>query len=183
MTDKCANKVRSAFESRIEDIRLMLDPKESDVTLLDDGSLDTVLAIGDEEFRFETFPEYRNDETGELNLEQFIEDHFDDMAEAMRERFYEYGLSFDYVAPNTFNDQPEGYIRYQLSWGGPSEEFRFYVSPSCNEYDNPYYRAEFWYLDWFGGACVDVTSDKTVSMLYEWFDSCGSVSHAINGAA
>ena len=33
--------------------------------------------------------------------------------------FHEYGLAFDYVAPGTFNDQREGYWRYQISWGGP----------------------------------------------------------------
>ena len=30
--------------------------------------------------------------------------------------FPEYGLCFDYVAPNTFKDQKRGYFRYQLSW-------------------------------------------------------------------
>ena len=41
------------------------------------------------------------------------EDYVEDLGS-----FHEYGLSFDYVHPNTFNDQPEGYFRYQLSWGG-----------------------------------------------------------------
>src|SRR3990167_5011806 len=66
----------------------------------------------------------------------------------------EYGLSMDYVAAGTFLDivgvfqgtQRAGYKRYQLSWGGPSEEFRIY--------DND--EVEFWYLDWFDGACVSV---------------------------
>lgn len=30
----------------------------------------------------------------------------------------EYGLSFDYVTAGTFDDQKEGYWRYQISWGG-----------------------------------------------------------------
>jgi len=46
---------------------------------------------------------------------------------------YEYGLSFDYVGPGTFNGQRRGYWRYQLSWGGPSDEFRFY----CDERRQP----------------------------------------------
>ena len=37
----------------------------------------------------------------------------------------DYGLCFDYVAPETFGDQSQAYFRYQLSWGGPSDEFRF----------------------------------------------------------
>ena len=58
----------------------------------------------------------------------------------------EYGLSMDYVVAGTFKGQRAGYKRYQLSWGGPSEEFRIY--------DND--EVEFWYLDWFDGACVSV---------------------------
>ena len=60
---------------------------------------------------------------------------------------YEYGLSFDYVAPNTFKGQRKGYFRYQLSWGGPSDEFRIYVDLGYNPY-----RIEYWFLDWFDGA-------------------------------
>ena len=82
-------------------------------------------------------------------------------------RFDEYGLCFDYVAPNTFNDQTEAYYRYQLSYGGSSEEIRFYVSqpPESTEC----YRIEFWYLDWFDGASVDITKDDTAKMIWEYF--------------
>ena len=59
---------------------------------------------------------------------------------------WEYGLSIDKVEAGTFSDQRASYIRYQLSWGGPSEEFRIYDNGDV----------EFWYLDWFDGACVDV---------------------------
>lgn len=67
----------------------------------------------------------------------------------------EYGLCFDYVAPNTFNDQPEGYFRYQLSWGGPSDEFRYFVNP-----DYSIHRIEYWFLDWFDGACQTLTGSE-----------------------
>jgi hypothetical protein len=60
----------------------------------------------------------------------------------------EYGLAFDYVAPGTFNEQPEGYWRYQISWGGPSDEFRFYAG-GCGE-QQPY-RISYAFLDWFDG--------------------------------
>ena len=43
---------------------------------------------------------------------------------------FEYGLSFDYVTPGTFKSQVGGYFRYQLSWGGPSDEIRFYATPN-----------------------------------------------------
>jgi len=62
--------------------------------------------------------------------------------------FPEYGLCFDYVAPETFTDQPEGYWRYQLSWGGPSDEFRFYAG-GCGE-QRPY-RITYVFMDWFDG--------------------------------
>ena len=64
------------------------------------------------------------------------------------------GLSFDYVPPHTFEKQPEGYWRWQFSWGGPSDELRAYV----NEH-REIHRLEYWYMDWFDGAHVLVQPD------------------------
>lgn len=64
---------------------------------------------------------------------------------------YEYGLAFDYVAPETFNDQPEGWFRYQLSTGGPGDEFRIFAQ-KVDDYRFSVYRIEYWFLDWFDGA-------------------------------
>lgn len=61
----------------------------------------------------------------------------------------EYGLSIDYVEAGTFEGQRTPYYRYQLSWGGPSEEFRVYLNGEV----------EFWFLDWGDSASVDVTGD------------------------
>ena len=61
--------------------------------------------------------------------------------------FIEYGLSVDYVPKGTFSDQRRGYLRYQLSWGGPSDEFRYFLDETL-EID----RVEYWFLDWFDGA-------------------------------
>ena len=179
----CSELVHSACESRLEEIRLMLNPQESDVVLVDDGTLDTVLAIDDEEFRF-TPPEIEA-ESRELEIESLIADNFDSMRETMYDRFHEYGLSFDYVEPGTFTDQDEGYLRFQISWGGPSEEIRFYVSPTQNagyygvRPDWHLYRIEFWYLDWFDGACVDITKNDTARAVFDLFNECGSVHAAI----
>jgi hypothetical protein len=88
---------------------------------------------------------------------------------------FEYGLSFDYVAPNTFKGQRKGYFRYQLSWGGPSDEFRIFAHPEYKEnlYDNGLHLAnwdiekiEYWYLDWFDGACKKLTG-KALEFLTE----------------
>jgi hypothetical protein len=75
----------------------------------------------------------------------------------------EYGLSFDYVAPGTFEGQRRGYFRYQLSWGGPSDEFRIFTGPGF-EID----RIEYWFLDWFDGAKVTL-SGKRLDLLSEIF--------------
>lgn len=85
---------------------------------------------------------------------------------------FEYGLAFDYVAPGTFKDQDEGYWRYQLSWGGPSDEFRFYSSSPS---DKPY-RIEYWFLDWFDGASITLSGKERELLLdlWDWFEQAGS---------
>ena len=87
--------------------------------------------------------------------------------EELGTNFSEYGLCFDYIEPYTFDGQPESYYRYQLSWGGPSEEIRFYVSspPESTEC----YRIEFWYLDWSDGASTDITYDNTAQEVWRYF--------------
>ena len=86
--------------------------------------------------------------------------------------FNEYGLCFDYVAAGTFRDQEQGYFRYQLSTGGPGDEFRFYCDPSgrC-------YCIEYWFLDWWDGASRELKGkDKTFMLeIFEWFRECGIV--------
>ena len=86
-------------------------------------------------------------------------------------RLEDYALSFDFVAAGTSSDQREAYFRYQLSWGGPSDEFRFFVNPdlSCH-------RIEYWFLDWFDGAHVDCTDDFIVLKLWYWLCETGQVS-------
>jgi hypothetical protein len=91
----------------------------------------------------------------------------------------DYGLSFDYVAPDTFNDQREGYFRYQISWGGPSDEFRFFANP-----DGSCHRVEYWFMDWFDGACRVVTGDdeKLILAIWEWFRETGTTQAALDNA-
>jgi hypothetical protein len=86
------------------------------------------------------------------------------------DRFSEYGLCFDFVAPSSFANQPEAYFRYQLSWGGPSDEFRFFVNPdlSCH-------RVEYWFLDWFDGASRVLSGDcaEPLSEIWDYFREAG----------
>ena len=79
--------------------------------------------------------------------------------------FYEYGLSFDYVEPDSFTCQPIGYYRYQLSWGGPSDELRFHHDGQIT----------YHFMDWFDGAERDVTHCDWAEWLQTWFTEIGSI--------
>lgn len=81
----------------------------------------------------------------------------------------EYGLCFDLVEEDTFDDQDEPYYRYQLSWGGPSDEFRFFGGE-----DGEPYRIEYWFLDWFDGAHRTLRGDdfSFLSDVFSWFHEC-----------
>jgi len=95
--------------------------------------------------------------------------------EAAAEIIYDFGLSFDYVAPETFTDQLEPYWRYQLSWGGPSDEFRFY---SGGPQVTPY-RIEYWFLDWWDGASRTVAGDdlRLLHEYWQWFSETETTNH------
>lgn len=75
-------------------------------------------------------------------------------------RLEDYALSFDYVAPGTFSDQRAGFWRYQISTGGPGTEIRYYENGDI----------EYWLLDWFDGACVDVTDDEIAQWIWDWLE-------------
>ena len=82
----------------------------------------------------------------------------DDIRDKAIEEWGNYGLSVDFVEPFTFDDQDEGYLRYQLSWGGPGDELRFYAD-----------RVEYWFLDWSDGASRDVSHLGWVEWLRDDF--------------
>src|SRR5262245_11252970 len=88
----------------------------------------------------------------------------------------EYGLAFDYVASGTFTDQEEGYFRYQLSSGGPSDEFRFFTDAQQH-----CHRIEYWFLDWFDGTSVTLQDDDKALLLkiFEDFRECGTLAYAM----
>jgi len=91
----------------------------------------------------------------------------------------EYGLCFDYVAKGTFSDQKKGYFRWQLSFGGPSDEFRFYVDETLVPYT-----IEYWFLDWFDGAHVDLEGEdfELLEEIYNDFKEMGVVQSEIDKA-
>ena len=102
--------------------------------------------------QFETAKTFLDvDKDARDQLEQFIAIEFSDLVGY--DDFFDYvnqsGLCFDRVEPGTFKDQRAGYWRWQLSWGGPSQEFRLFDNGDL----------EYWYLDWFDGAKVDVKDE------------------------
>ena len=89
----------------------------------------------------------------------------------------EYGLCwFDWVEPNTSYNEGEGYYRWQLSYGGPSEEFRIYIKECDSSYFcngrrysmNSIKKIEFWFLDWYDGACK-ITKNEVLTHIVEMF--------------
>ncbi len=94
------------------------------------------------------------------------DEHDGKTASKLREELGElndYGLSLDIVQPGTFEGQRERYKRYQICWGGPSSEFRIFEDDSV----------EFWFMDWFDGASVNVTGEdaeiiRQIVEVIEW---------------
>lgn len=76
----------------------------------------------------------------------------------------DYGLDISLVESDTFEGKEKPYIRYQFSWGGPADELRIFKDGTI----------EYWYLDWFDGASVDVSQDKTAQ---ETADYCMELVH------
>jgi len=74
----------------------------------------------------------------------------------------EHGLCFDYVVCNKETGEG-GYYRWQLSWGGPSDEFRFYIG-----WDVKVKRIEYRFMDWFDGASVILEGKDKDTLLNVW---------------
>ena len=88
--------------------------------------------------------------------------------------FYDYGLSIVYQLPE--NKKEQAYLKYLLSWGGPSDEIRFYYNPG--NITTPY-QIEYVYLDWFTGIGYDITDEPWAQWLADWFNEVGTVESEI----
>jgi len=89
---------------------------------------------------------------------------------------HEYGLAFDYVVGEAGD---RGYFRYQISTGGPGDEFRFFCGP-----DFVLDKVEYWFLDWFDGAKITLSGTRFSLMaeLFEWFREMGDVDRELQKA-
>jgi len=90
---------------------------------------------------------YVAEATGEELPLEFVEDYGRSLAE--------YGAGIWLVEAGTWPDQREDYVRYQLTHGGPSEEFRVYRNKDV----------EFWLSDWYDAAKVDVVGEDAELVL------------------
>jgi len=119
--------------------------------------------------RFEQFKTAKNfldiDKSERNKFEEFLSDEYQDLNQY--EDFFDYvnqsGLCFDRVEAGTFEDQRAAYWRWQLSWGGPSQEFRLFDNGDL----------EFWHLDWFDGACVQVKDEIFENIMANFKDLSG----------
>lgn len=123
----------------------------------------------------EDVPEWRRQEKLALkhSAGKTVEDVFNSIGD-----WWDYGLSIDYVAPGTFEEQNEGYLRYQLSYGGPSDELRFYFSPGAKA---PY-KIVYAYLEWGKGVGFDVTGEEWAIWVWDQFYEVGTVENEVNKA-
>jgi len=193
----CEERVKDQMESRLEDLRLLWNA-------YNEGSIECDECYGTGEIECDTCngcgaiihlscegqgcekcndgeiecPECEG--AGMLPCPECAEDQsrLEDMGGS--EGFLEYGLCFDYCAPGTFTNQEQAFFRYQLSTGGPGDEFRFYVNP-----DLTCYQIEYWFLDWFDGANQTLyDTDKSLLMeIFEFFRECGTVEAELERAS
>lgn len=115
------------------------------------------------------FNDYDNATEGEQIAMKVIDEHKGDY-------FHEYEDLFDYVNQTALSwdyveeedeDNP-AYYRLQLSWGGPSDEFRIYPIGDTLEIDC----IDYHYMDWFDGASIPVFENSISWDVCQMFLDC-----------
>ena len=86
----------------------------------------------------------------------------------------EYGLAWDFVEPKTEYNSGAGYYRWQISWGGGSDEFRIYISEEYLPHRNEIKKIEYWFLDWYDGASIE-TSHELIQEIIDCFLECSEI--------
>jgi len=165
---KCADIVQDELDRTIHDLRLMWAVETDDVDTLEGELSEKELQEYQEKYKEQEILSCDTEEEKQQILEYNpdLEDLKDTIFEAIKEdlgNINEYGLCFDYVSPGTFTDQREGYFRWQLSTGGPGDEFRFYVNPDCSVH-----LVEYWFLNWSDGAQVILSGSDEDLLLEIW---------------
>ncbi len=76
--------------------------------------------------------------------------------------FHNYGLCFDFVDAD---EETDGYYRFQICWGGPSSEIRFFEDGTI----------EAVYMDWFVGVGFNVTTWDSFNFVENFFKEVQSI--------
>jgi hypothetical protein len=150
-TETCSERIQDNFNSRRNDIRLMLgDISLDDIEVYETEKTIEVLDI-DLSIEVNDMEDYIDSE-GETDFEALWADYEDEIREQAYERFCEFGLAWSWEGDH---------YCYLLSTGGPHDEIRFYPE-----------RVVYVFQDWFDGAEMDVTSDSVMETLrYYFFDN------------
>jgi hypothetical protein len=166
----CADRIDEQYESTMDDLRKLWSAYCQEECPECEGTgfieSDTLISADDGDTLNEECK--LCDGTGELSEDSYSSDIG---------TMFEYGLSFDYVG---HHDGRPGYFRYQLSWGGPSDEFRIYAE-RISEWQWSVWKVEYWFMDWFDGAHKVLTGDdlRFIEELFEGlFVSSGTASSA-----
>jgi len=174
----CKKRIKEAWASRKQDLRLLWttyklgSSKFETLTDLNNRKLalvDSTNPISDKEDLIEDMAVEVDSEA-----ECFVFENLHAVADlGGPDGIYDYGLSFDYVEYNK-ETKYGNFFRWQLSWGGPSDELQFYVTDS-----NQLERVEYRFMDWGDGAGMDLVGDDLalVSEIYDWFLESGTIAH------
>ena len=84
-----------------------------------------------------------------------VEENFKDRMELLKQGELEV-LSIDEKV--SWDDAKPSYKRIQISWGGPSDEFRIYANGTI----------EYWFLDWYDGAKVVLNETEREAVMERW---------------
>jgi hypothetical protein len=183
--DKCEQRIDAALEATMTDLRLLW----------------TAYTAGDRAWRHvtdiqercqafnERIPPTEPDDKAEYDEERKdIESDIDILSEDEQllfhniqkiedlggvEGIFDYGLGFDYV-PYDDEHACGDYFRWQLSWGGPSDELQFEATA-----DNRLKTVRYVFKDWFDGAhrVLRGTDRELAADLFDWFVESGTVDH------
>ena len=115
------------------------------------------------------FNDYDNATEGEQIAMKVIDKHKGDYFREYEDLFdyvNQTALSWDYVEAE--DEENPAYYRLQLSWGGPSDEFRIYPIGDTLEIDC----IDYHYMDWFDGASIPVFEDSISWDVCQMFLDC-----------
>ena len=142
----CAELIGNRLASRLNDLDEMvplLRAEDIQIEITNPFKITAHVRMLEERYSYDVYGDF----SGGHSAREFIAMEIcDDVADMHRDNqlddFHSYGLCAD-----AKTDDHGAYIEWQLSWGGPSDGFRFYITP-----DGQPHRITYFFHDWFDGA-------------------------------